>query len=59
MGCFTTYTIDDNHLEMDEIYLLTLTSDEPRLTLDPSVATVTILDDDSECILWHLLLSIL
>ena len=43
--------MDDDLLEDDEIYLLTLTSDEPGLTLDPPVATVTIIDDDRECLL--------
>ena len=53
---FFTSASDDDLLEDDEIYLLMLTSDEPGLTLDPPVATVTIIDDDRECTLWRLFL---
>ena len=41
--------MQDDLLEDDETYSLNLTSDEPGLTLDPDVATVTIPDDDREC----------
>ena len=44
--CFFTSTVDNGIAEEDEVYILTLTSDEPGLTLDPDVATVTIIDDD-------------
>jgi hypothetical protein len=40
--------VQDDFLEDDEIYDLTLTSDEPGLTLDPNEATVTIPNDDRE-----------
>ena len=46
--CFDTSTVPDDLLEDDEVYRLTLTSDEPGLTLNPSEATVTIEDDDRE-----------
>ena len=41
--------MDDELIEEDEIYHLSLTPGEPGLTLDPSEATVTIIDDDREC----------
>ena len=46
--CFFTSTVEDMPLEDDESYLLTLTSDEPGLTLAPPQATVTIIDDDGK-----------
>jgi hypothetical protein len=49
-ACFNTSAVQDILLEDDEIYDLTLTSDEPGLTLIPDEATVTIPDDDRECI---------
>ena len=48
--CFFTSAVGDDRFEDEEIYLLTLTSDEPGLTLNPDVATVTIPDDDREYI---------
>ena len=48
-ACFNTSAVQDDLLEDDETYGLNLTSDEPGLTLDPDVATVTIPDDDREC----------
>ena len=48
-ACFNTSALQDELLEDDEDYSLTLTSDEPGLTLAPDVATVTIPDDDREC----------
>ena len=42
--------MDDGLFEDEEIYLLTLTSDEPGLTLDPDQATVSIPNDDREYI---------
>ena len=47
-ACFSTSAVQDDLLEDDEDYSLTLTSDEPGLTLAPDVATVTIPDDDRE-----------
>lgn len=47
-ACFDTFTADDDLLEDDELYGLTLSSDEPGLTLDPQEATVTIINDDGE-----------
>ena len=41
----------DDLFEDEEMYLLTLTSNEPGLTLDPDVATVTIPNDDREYII--------
>ena len=44
--CFITDTNEDGLLEDDETYLLSLTSNEPGLTLNPADATVTIVDND-------------
>ena len=46
--CFDTVTVDDDLLEDNETYRLTLTSDEPGLTLDPDMAVVTIVNDDGK-----------
>ena len=49
--CFATSSMDDVLLEDDEDYRLTLsqTPTEQGVTLNPSEATVTIVNDDSEC----------
>ena len=46
--CTTVQITDDNVLEDDESFLLTLTTSEPRVTLDPEQGSVLIIDDDSE-----------
>ena len=48
--CFDTSTVEDDPLEDDETYTLTLTSpvDRPGLTLNPPQTTVTIIDEDGE-----------
>ena len=40
--------MDDEFFEENEVYRLTLTSDEPGLTLNPDEAMVTIPDEDRE-----------
>lgn len=47
-ACFFTSAVDDDLFEDDEDYRLTLTSDEPGLTLNPDEATVTIPNTDRE-----------
>ena len=46
--CTTVQITDDNVLEDDESFLLTLTTSEPRVTLDPEQGSVLIIDNDSE-----------
>ena len=46
--CTSIRITDDNVLEDDESFLLTLTTSEPRVTLDPEQGSVLIIDDDSE-----------
>lgn len=40
--------LDDNFLEDLEIFSANISSQVPRLTLDPSEATVSVIDDDGE-----------
>ena len=55
--CFATSSLEDGLLEYDEMYLLTLsqTPIEEGVTLNPSEATVTIMDDDRECSPLHII----
>ena len=47
-SCTSIQITDDNVLEDDESFLLTLTTSEPRVTIDPEQGSVLIMDDDSE-----------
>ena len=49
--CRNVISADDDILEEDEDLLLTLTTTDDAVTLRPSEATVTILNDDSRSIL--------
>ena len=40
--------VNDNELENEEEFRLTLTTGEDRVNLDPSSATIRITDDDGE-----------
>ena len=44
--CVDLMTTDDNIYEFDETILLQLATDSPTLNLAPSMANVTIFDDD-------------
>ena len=50
--CRNVISADDDILENDEDLLLTLTTSDGTVTLRPSEATVTILNDDSR---WNLM----
>ena len=47
--CFFTSAVGDDRFDDNETYLLSLTSNEPGLTLNPDVATVTIPNSIYHC----------
>ena len=44
--CQTILILEDSHLEESEQFFLTLDTTNPVADLDPSMSTVTILDND-------------
>ena len=46
MECANVTIIDDNALELDETFTVTLNTSEPTVTLDTNATTITITDDD-------------
>ena len=48
--CYTVMSVHDNILENNEDFTIVLSTTEMRVIVNPAVATVTIIDDDSEYI---------
>ena len=46
--CYTVMPVNDNILENDEDFTMVLSTTEMRVIINPALATVTIIDDDSE-----------
>ena len=50
MQCIAVTIIDDSAMEGDETFTVTLTTSSPHVTLGNAVTTITITDNDGECI---------
>ena len=46
--CVEVAIVNDDELENEEQFTVTITTDEDRVTLEPDSTTVTITDDDGE-----------
>ena len=57
LACVDVEINQDESLEVDEMFLVTLTSSDPAAILEPDVTEITILDDDgmlaSKCSISH------
>lgn len=51
LQCTNITIINDMVLEVDEVFFVVLSSNEPRIIVNPNTSVVTILDDDSMLIL--------
>ena len=47
-ACVNITIVDDDRYEEDETFDVVVTTDEPRVNVDPDTASIDIFDDDGE-----------